>query len=100
METPESQLGSSPHGRAGVHNSPTSSKVKIICLAKGGDDIWQSAEDIDLDPAVDKDKGHDGDEGEYEDEDEDEIQDDDDDSDGDEGEDDERYDKLEDESQK
>ncbi|KAF9774497.1 hypothetical protein IL306_007491 [Fusarium sp. DS 682] len=36
-------------------------------------DIWQSAEHIDSDPAVDKDEGHDEDEGEYEDEDEDEI---------------------------
>ncbi|PNP77872.1 hypothetical protein FNYG_08786 [Fusarium nygamai] len=52
-------------------------------------DVWQSAEHIDLDAAVDKDEGHDEDEREYEDEDEDEIQADDDDSDEKEGGDDE-----------
>ncbi|EGU86423.1 hypothetical protein FOXB_03059 [Fusarium oxysporum f. sp. conglutinans Fo5176] len=64
------------------------------------DNIWKSAEHIDIDLAVDKDKGHDGDEGEYKDEDKDEIQDDNDGSDEDEDEDDERYDEIEDESQK
>ncbi|KAF9765795.1 hypothetical protein IL306_001854, partial [Fusarium sp. DS 682] len=71
------------------------------------DDIWKSGEHVDVDPAADKDGGYDGDEGEYEyqdnDEDEDEIQDDDegeDDEDDDGDEDDERYNEIEDESQK
>jgi hypothetical protein len=51
------------------------------------DDIWKSAEHVDVDPAANKNGGH---EGEYEDE----IQDD------DEGEDDEGYNEIEDESQK
>jgi hypothetical protein len=62
------------------------------------DDIWKSAEYVNIDPAANKNGGHDGDEGEYEDQDddkdEDEIQDD------DKGEDDEDYNEIEDESQK
>ncbi|SCO54460.1 uncharacterized protein FFNC_15524 [Fusarium fujikuroi] len=62
------------------------------------DDIWKSAEHVDVNPAANKDGGHDGDEGEYEDEDddddEDEFPDDDEIQDDNEVEDDEGYNEI------